>query len=126
MTLQESIQDEKGAAVGTAAAPDKPEGPISAAIIAAGVGSAMLGLLTTVTEASPSVKAWLQWNDAVGPLSGKVGLTVITWLLAWAVAHAGLRRSAVETNRALIVAVVLIGVGVLGTFPLFFQLFAAE
>jgi len=114
-------EDETGSAV-----TDKPEGPISAAIIAAGIGAAALGLFTTLAEASTTVKEWLQWNDDVGPLSGKTLLAVAVWLLAWAVLHATLRTRAVETRRALIIAVVLIGLGVIGTFPTFFQAFSPE
>ncbi len=103
---------------------DKPEGPISAAIIAAGVGALALGLFTTLAEASNSFNDWLRWSDDVGPLSGKTILAVIVWLVAWAVLHAALRKSLYETRRALIVGVILIALGVVGTFPTFFQAFA--
>jgi hypothetical protein len=111
---------------GTEVEPDKPEGPISAAIIAAGVGAAALGVFTTLAEANSTVKDWLQFNDAVGPLSGKTIMTVIVWLVSWAVLHLALRRKRYETGRALTIALILIGLGVLGTFPTFFQLFAPE
>jgi hypothetical protein len=102
---------------------DKPEGPISAAIIAAGVGATALGFFTTLAEASSGVKNWLQWSDAVGPLSGKVIMSLIVWLVAWAVLHLALRRSRYETTRAFAIAMVLIVLGVIGTLPTFFQLF---
>ena len=102
---------------------DKPEGPISAAIIAAGVGATALGFFTTLAEASKGVADWLRWSDAVGPLSGKVIMSVIVWLVAWAVLHFVLRRSRYETTRAFGIAVILIVLGVIGTFPTFFQLF---
>ena len=102
---------------------DKPEGPIAAAIIAGGIGAAALGLFTTLAEASEGVKDWLQWSDAVGPLSGKVLMAVLVWLVAWAVLHLALRNRPYETRRALVISLVLIGLGVLGTFPLFFQAF---
>lgn len=104
----------------------KPEGPISAAILAAGVGALTLGVLTTLAEASTSVADFLRWSTAVGPLAGKTGLTVIVWLASWAGLHLWLRRKPYETGRALTVAVVLIALGVLGTLPTFFQLFAPE
>jgi hypothetical protein len=104
--------------------PDKPEGPISAAIIAAGVGATALGLFTTLAEANEDFKEWLQWNDDVGPLSGKTILAVIVWLVAWAVLHAVLRKSPYETRRAITIAAILIALGVVGTFPTFFQAFA--
>jgi hypothetical protein len=102
---------------------DKPEGPIAAAIIAGGIGAAALGLFTTLAEASEGAKDWLQWSDAVGPLSGKVLMAVLVWLVAWAVLHLVLRNRPYETRRALVISLVLIGLGVLGTFPLFFQAF---
>src|SRR6266540_2676334 len=103
---------------------DKPEGPVAAAIIAAGVGAAALGVFTILAEASTTVKDWLAWNEGVGPLSGKTLMAVIVWLLSWAGLHAALRNKPYETGRALTIALVLIGLGVLGTFPVFFQLFA--
>jgi hypothetical protein len=102
---------------------DKPEGPIAAAIIAGGIGATALGFFTTLAEASAGAKNWLQWSDAVGPLSGKVLMAVLVWLVAWAVLHLTLRTRPYETRRALTIALVLIGLGVLGTFPLFFQAF---
>ncbi|HET8660474.1 MAG TPA: hypothetical protein VFM55_15910 [Micromonosporaceae bacterium] len=109
-----------------AAEADKPEGPVSAAILAAGVGSFALGLFTTLAEASKGFKEWLQWSDPVGPLSGKTTLAVIVWLVSWVVLHVSLRGRTYETRRALTIALVLIALGVLGTFPTFFEAFAAE
>jgi hypothetical protein len=102
---------------------DKPEGPVSAAVIAAGIGALALGFLTTLAEANTSVKDWLQWSDDVGPLSGKTILAVVAWLVSWAVLHVALRNKPYETGRALTIALVLIALGVIGTFPTFFQAF---
>ena len=105
---------------------DKPEGPISAAIIAAGVGAAALGLFTTLAEASEDIKDWLDWKSRVGPLSGKTSMAVIVWVVAWAILHVVYRGKPAETRRAFTIAVVLVGLGVLGTFPTFFQAFASD
>jgi Kef-type K+ transport system membrane component KefB len=102
---------------------DKPEGPIAAAVIAGGIGAAALGVVTTLAEANEGIRNWLQWSDAVGPLSGKVAVAVAVWLVAWVILHLALRRRPYETRRALVVSLVLIAVGVVGTFPIFFQLF---
>jgi len=104
--------------------PDKPEGPIAAAILAGGVGCLTLGVLTTLAEASAGFRSWLDWYSPVGPLSGKTTLTVIVWLVAWAGLYLAYRREAFETRRALTIALVLIALGVLGTLPTFFQAFA--
>ena len=87
------------------------------------MGAAALGFFPTLAAASEGVKDWLQWSDAVGPLSGKVLMAVLVWLVAWAVLHLVLRSRPYETRRALVISLVLIGLGVLGTFPLFFQAF---
>ena len=105
---------------------DRPEGPISAAIIAAGVGALALGVLTTLASASTSVADWLEWSERVGPLSGKTTVSVIVWLLAWAALHLVYRNRPIETRRALVISLVLIGLGLIGTFPDFFQLFAPD
>jgi hypothetical protein len=103
---------------------DKPEGPVAAAILAAGIGALALGLLTTLAEASESFKELLDLYSPVGPLSGKTIGAVIVWLLAWAILHVMYRHKQVESRKALTVSLVLIGLGVLGTFPIFFQAFA--
>lgn len=103
---------------------DKPEGPVAAAIIAGGVGSLAVGLLTTLAEASTSIKDALNLYDPVGPLPGKTISGVLIWLASWVVLHMVYRDKAFETRRALAVALVLIGLGILGTFPIFFQAFA--
>lgn len=103
---------------------DKPEGPIAAAILAAGIGSLTLGLLTTLAEANERIKEFLNFYDPVGPLSGKTVGAVAVWLAAWLVLHLVYRGKAVESRRELTISLVLIGLGLLGTFPLFFQVFA--
>lgn len=103
--------------------PDRPEGPIAAAILAAGIGGLALGVVTTLAEASTSIKDALNWSNPVGPLSGKTIVTVLVWLAAWAVLHVVYRRKPYETRRALTISLILIGLGVVGTFPTFFQAF---
>lgn len=51
---------------------------------------------------------------------------MIVWLISWVVLHLTMRLKPYETTRALTIALVFIALGVLGTFPTFFQLFAAE
>ncbi|GAB3409979.1 hypothetical protein [Flindersiella endophytica] len=101
----------------------RPEGPAAAALVAAGVGAFTLGLLTTLAEVSTTVKDWLTFSDSVGPLSGKVLITVTIWIVAWIVLHLALRTRAQLNSRVLTATGVLLALGILGTFPLFFQLF---
>src|SRR5688500_10838322 len=83
---------------------DKPEGPIAAAILAAGLGSLALGILTTLAEANENFKEFLNLYDPVGPLSGKTTGAVIVWLVAWAVLHVAYRNKAVESRKELAIS----------------------
>lgn len=105
---------------------DRPNGPAFAAVIAAGVGTFVLGFFTTLAEASEKLKDWLAWRNPVGPLSGKTSLGLAAWVGAWLVLGILWRRREIDERRAVIVSAILIGLGVLGTFPLFFERFAAE
>lgn len=84
-----------------------------------------LGVFTTLAEASEKIKGWLDLKSSVGPLSGKTAFAVVAWLIAWAVLHRALRETAYETRRAFSIAMVLVALGVVGTFATFFQLFAS-
>ena len=66
----------------------KPFGPVAAVFTAAGIGAVVLGILTTLSEASASIKDALQLSDRVGPLSGKTIFAVLAFLILWAVFHA--------------------------------------
>jgi hypothetical protein len=101
-------------------------GKALAALVAAGIGCAVLGVLTTLAELSPGLKSVLNVYDPVGPLSGKTTVAVIVWLITWyALARRWHARPPVMTS-ALVATFVLIGVGFVGTFPLFFELFTAH
>lgn len=102
-------------------APDKPLGPINAALIAAGVGCTAVGLFTSLAEASKAAKDFMTLSKPVGPLSGKIVLALVVWLIAWAVLHFALRKAAMSFKTAFTITLVLIVVGLLGTFPLVFQ-----
>jgi hypothetical protein len=106
--------------------PDKPEGPISAAIIAGGIGVLALGIFTTLAEISEPFKNFLNFYKPVGPLAGKTTYAVVIWLISWVVLHFLYKDRAMESRKALTVALILVALGVLGTFPLFFQAFAPE
>jgi hypothetical protein len=106
--------------------PDKPEGPIAAAILAGGIGCLALGVLTTLAEANTRIKDWLDVRSDVGPLSGKTIGAVAAWLVAWLVLYLIYRDRPFETRRALTIALILVALGVVGTFPTFFQAFAPD
>jgi hypothetical protein len=108
------------------AAVAKPEGPIAAVLIAAGIGALVLGILVVWAEASVGFRESLAYNDRVGPLSGKTIWAVVAFVVSWAVLTLALRRRRVDLMKATIVSVALLGLGYLGTFSPFFRIFESE
>jgi hypothetical protein len=104
----------------------KPNGPVAAALLAAAISALALGVVTTVGEASEGFKDWLQWNDRVGPLSGKVLIESAVFMVSWVVLILPLRDKDLPWRPVLITSAVLLALGLLGTFPTFFQAFAPE
>jgi hypothetical protein len=107
--------------VGSEAEP--PSGPAAALILAGGISIFCMGLVTTLGEASTEIADALQWNDRVGPLSGKTLITVIVFAAVWALLTALWRRSNPPLRSITIASAVLIVLGLIGTFPTFFQAF---
>ena len=105
---------------------ERPTGPVAAAVLAAGIGAFVLGLLTTLSELSTGVHDFLEFDEDVGPLSGKTIIAVIAYLASWAVLHGLWRRQNPALRPILITTAVLVVLGILGTFPTFFQAFASE
>ena len=105
---------------------DLPNGPVAAALIAGGLGAATLGLMTTLAEASKPVGDALNWWKPAGSLTGKAGLAVAVFFISWLILHFVFRGKNVNFARVAVLALVLLGLGLLGTFPPFFDLFAAE
>jgi len=103
-----------------------PNGPAAAALLAGGIGAAVLGIVTTLAAASEAVADLLRWSQAVGPLSGKVGVTIIVYLVSWAILYFAWRGKNVNFNTVATVSFILLAIGLLGTFPPFFDLFAPE
>ena len=116
----------------------KPNGPVVAAFLAAGIASLVMGIGVVLNEASKPIKdaigvdfnAFLQFDKSyglgsgVGPLSGKVGLAVIAFVVSWVIFHLWLRGREVNFRTYFIAALVLVGLGFALTFPPIFELFA--
>jgi len=98
-------------------------GAAGAAILAAGIGSTTMGLITTLAAASGKVSGWLNFYGPVGPLSGKVLGAVAVWLIAWAVLHGAWKDRDVDFGKLWRGALILVILGFVGTFPPFFDLF---
>ncbi len=105
---------------------DRPTGPVAAAVLATGIGAVVLGLLTSLSEASDAVHGFLDFDEAVGPLSGKTIIAASAYVVSWALLYLLWRRRSVALRPILIATAVLIALGILGTFPSFFQALPSE
>lgn len=102
---------------------DKPNGPVLAALLASGIGVTTLGFLTTVAEANANFANLLKINAGVGPLSGKTVYATAAFVASWIVAGIIMRGKNYSERKFLMATFVLIAIGILGTFPIFWDLF---
>lgn len=100
-------------------------GPAAAAVLASGIGSLALGLATTLAQAVGPIRNALNLYDPAGPLSGKTTVAVVIWLVAWVVFHQLWKDRQMEFTKVYIATLILIALGLLGTFPPFFEAFGS-
>jgi hypothetical protein len=119
---------------------DKPSGPAAAAFVAAGIGSLVMGITVNVVEQSVRIKELIgvDFNalfrfdqnfglgSGVGPLSGKVIVSVLAFLISWAVLFLLWRRRDISVGKAFAATLVLVAIGFALTFPPVFYFLAGE
>ena len=59
----------------------------------------------------------------VGPLSGKSDIAIATYLVAWLVLYLVWRKKDINIGRVGTATLILVALGILGTFPTFFDVF---
>jgi len=99
-------------------------GRAAAAVVAGGIGCLAMGLFSTLSEVSGAVGRALNFYNPVGNLSGKTLVTVVVWLVCWALLGQRWKDQDVNFGKLFTVALVMVGLGFLGTFPPFFDLIA--
>jgi len=105
---------------------DKADGPGAAAMIGAGAGVFMMGLLTVLAEMSEGIGSFLGKFDmgiGVGNLAGKSTIAVITFFGVWLILHSMWKDKDADLKKAFYIGAVLGVVGMLFMFPPFFTLF---
>ena len=110
----------------------KPNGPVAAVFVAAGIGSFVLGLTIVLNEAKILTSTFLDFSKSygigsgVGPLSGKTILAVIAFIVSWAILAVLWRGKEVNFGRAFAASLILLGLGFAFTFPPIFELFVVK
>ena len=97
-------------------------GPSSAAVLAAGIGALDFGLVSLIAEVSAGFSNILNWINPVGALSGKTTVGVILWLISWGILGGVWKERDVPLVRSLVIAGILLVLGLLCTFPPFFEM----
>lgn len=94
---------------------DTTNGSALAAFLGAGIGAFALGALCILHEAgvfvAPSIYA------PAGGLSGRVAIACLIWLVAWGGLHRQWNRRQLSAPGVILTANILLGLGLLGTFP---------
>ncbi len=99
-----------------------PNGPGAAAILAAGIGSAVLGILAFWGDASDAMGKLLNFYNPVGTLSGVTTVTIIIWLVAWFVLARAWATKTIALGGVVWASFLMLVVGLLLTFPPFMDL----
>ena len=100
-----------------------PNGPGSAAILAAGIGAFVLAVLAIAADKVVSIKRLMVFYKPTGPLSGVTTCAIFVWLLAWAILNVRWRGRSVAGARVNTVAFILLWLSLLLTFPPLADLF---
>jgi len=94
---------------------DLPNGAAIAAFLASGIGAFAVGFFVILNEAG-----WFTAPTLYGPAGGVSGRTTFAaaaWLIAWAFLHRKWAGRQIDARGPWIMALVLIALGVIATFP---------
>ena len=97
--------------------------PAAAAMIAAGIGALMIGILTTGSVISEGLKSALNFWPPAGSLTGKTIIALIVWLISWAALNTSWMDEDYDLRKAFVITLVLLLIGVILTFPPVFEAF---
>lgn len=105
----------------TAAEATHPNGAALAAILGAGVGAFVLGLIVILHEvgglAVPALYA------PAGGASGRTAIAALIWLIAWLALHRRWSGREIPMRRVRIMTGILLFLGIAFTFPPLWKLF---
>jgi len=99
----------------------RPNGPAVAALLAGAAGVFVLGLNTFLAAAAKGVSNWMNFQNRVGPLSGKTTMAGVAWLVIWGLLSALLWRRNVRLEWVWATVIVLLVVGNLLMVPPIFD-----
>ena len=103
-----------------------PNGSGAAAILAAGIGCAAVGILAFAGDASDAIGELLNFYNPTGTLSGVTTVAIIVWLVVWLILIRLWHGRTVPMTTVNVLAFAGLAVGFLLTFPPFMDLLQAK
>ncbi|MGO9775616.1 MAG: hypothetical protein ACLQGT_03515 [Terracidiphilus sp.] len=89
----------------------------------AGIGSFTLAVLALAGNKSATAKNLLVFYKPTGPLSGVTTTAILIWLCIWGILEWRWRNRTVAVGRTNAIALILLGLSLLLTFPPIVDLF---
>jgi hypothetical protein len=86
-------------------------------LLAAGIGAFFLAALSVTADHVPAVKSHMIFYRPTGPLSGVSSSAILVWIVVWVVLDARWKRSTVALKTIVTVALVLLALSLVLTFP---------
>ena len=90
-------------------------GTAMAAFLGAGIGAFAMGLLVLLNEAGIFVAPTLY--GPAGGVTGRTTFALLVWLIGWGLLHSLWKTREMASGRVYALTLLLVGLGVLGTFP---------
>lgn len=100
-----------------------PNGSGGAALLAAGIGAIALAGLAIAADHIQSFRALMIFYGPTGPLSGVTTSAILVWLAAWTILSIRWRSRNVSLKRVATIALILLAMGLVLTFPPIMDLF---
>lgn len=91
------------------------DGSAMASCLASGIGAFAMGAIVLLNEAG--VLAVPALYAPAGGVTGRTALATVVWLIAWGLLHRRWKGREVAPGRVRALTFILVGLGVLGTFP---------
>jgi len=94
-----------------------PSGSIAAALVAAAIGCFAVSALALLADAYASLGHLMTFYAPTGPLSGVTTTAIGIWLGSWAVLSWSWQRRSIPLGKISALALLLLGLGFLLSFP---------
>jgi hypothetical protein len=94
-----------------------PNGSGAAAILSAGIGSFAVAIFAIAADKYALVKNLFVFYKPTGALSGETTVAILLWLAAWAILDWLWRKRTVSLRPINVIALGLLGLSLLLTFP---------